>query len=278
MTMRWTYALAALACLHLEGRAGGFDATNASFEDLAFHAVRYATTPEKLQAKQQATAELFARRAEALRFLMSRIHFENVGVQVLAQNLVEMLRKEEAVPVLLDFVDDGRTNTQKSAVYFLGFYTAPDAAGRIRPLLARDKLRGVTIRTLGKWKVADAVPEIAQFLKDDEERVRVAAANALRDIGDPRAIPHLIEAQGDPVFTVRNTALRALVSFGPAAEKPMLAALEKAEGPARRQLVRGLGELRSRAAEKPLARLRRTADAALREDLERSLLMIRMSQ
>lgn len=252
--------------------------TNSSFDDLVYHVVRYGNTEEKRHDKSLARTELLARRADSLRYLMSKIHYENIGLQVLAQNLVEELKKDEVVPVLLDFINDEHTNTQKTAIYFLGFHQAPENADKIRPFLGHEKLRGSTIRTLGKWKVADAALDIATFLRDDNERVRVAAANALRDIGDPRAIPYLIDAQADPVFTVRNTALRALLTFGADAEKAMLSALDIAEDIPLRQLIRGLGELRSVAAEKALRKFATSTDSAVREDALRALAVIELAK
>ncbi len=276
MNAKLKFLLILLVCVSANTRADSFT-TNTPYDELVFHVVRYGNTEAKRRDKDQARKELFSRRADALRFVMTKIHVDNVGLQVLAQNMVEEFKKDEVVPVLLDFIEDARTNTQKTAIYFLGFHPAPEHARKIKPFLASDKLRGVTIRTLGKWKAADALPEIAAFLRDDNERVRVAAANALRDIGDPRAVPYLIDAQADPVFTVRNTALRALVSFGEAGEKAMLAQLEKAKGVPLRQFIRGLGELRSVAAEKPLHKLADGQDTMIRDDARCALLFINPS-
>lgn len=253
--------------------ARAFDIQTASTDDLIAAAVRYGDTDARRADKAAARDRLFEDKPATLRRLMELAHLENVGIQVLAHNTADLMTKEEAVPVLLDFVDAPRTNTQRLAVYFLGLYRAPEQADRIRPLLASERVRGLAIRTLGRWRAATP-QEIAACLRDPNERVRVAAANAARDTGDPRAIPDLLAALSDPYFTVRNTALRALVSMGAPAERALLAELPRARGPALRQIIRGLGELRARAAVRPLRALLEHEEPGVREDARRALALI----
>lgn len=157
---------------------------------------------------------------------MDHIHFENMWIRILARQLVPTLEAEEAVPVLLEALDGEAARTRKYAAYFLGFYEAAEHADRLSPLLHEKDGSGAAIRTLGKWHVQDAVPEIIPFLRDPKKETRrVLAANALREIGDPQAVPFLIEALADPYFTVRKSVARALVSFGLDGEKELCEAL-----------------------------------------------------
>jgi hypothetical protein len=178
-------------------------------ERLIFEATRWATTPVKRERKRAARETLFEWRAEGLREVMKRVGSQNIMVRVLAQEIVERLPAEEAVPVLLDFLDASDPETRRIAVFFLGFYQAPEHAERVRALLQDDDAAGAAIRTLGKWKVREAVSEIAPFLKHDKETRRIAAINALRDIGDPQALPLLEPCLQDRYFTVRRAAARA---------------------------------------------------------------------
>lgn len=186
------------------------DMKSAPMNELVYHAQRYGNTAERRAVKALARDELFARGAESLRYLMGQVHIENVMVQVLTQQLVEQMKAQEAAPVLLEFLDDPRARTRKLAAYFLGFYETPEHADKVIPLLADDEAAGAAIRTLGKWRVKSAVPEIIPFLSHEKEPRRIAAANALRDIGDPAALPALEKALNDPYFTVRETARRAI--------------------------------------------------------------------
>ena len=189
---------------------GAADLKSAPMDELVYHAQRYGNTAERREMKAHARDELFARGADSLRYLMGQVHIENVMVQVLTQQIVEQLKAEEAAPVLLDFLDDPRARTRKLAAFFLGFYDTPQYADRVTPLLADDEAAGAAIRTLGKWRVKSAGPAIVPFLAHEKEARRIAAANALRDIGDPTAVPALEKALNDLFFTVRETAARAI--------------------------------------------------------------------
>ena len=252
-------------------RAGDFDARSASMDELMFHAQRYGNTPEKQERKQQARDELFARGTNALRTLMGQVHIDNVELQVLAQQMVESLKPEEAQPVLVEFLTVPETNTQKIAAYFLSLSDHPVRStyvSAVEALLADDETAGAALRALGKWKVASAAPLIIPFLRHEREPRRVAAANALRDIGDPAAIPALMAALDDPYFTVREAAARALTTLGPPAETALLDEGRTAEGQRRRHIIRILGVLRSPSARSWLETLTRHSDPLVRFDAQ----------
>jgi hypothetical protein len=59
-----------------------------------------------------------------------------------------------------------------------------------------------------------AVPPLIQALGDWNSDVRVAACEALGEIGDGQAVPHLIQALGDGDEDVRAAACRALGEIG----------------------------------------------------------------
>ena len=124
----------------------------------------------------------------------------------------------------------------------MGYYELPEHRDQLLPLLEHEKTEGPAIRSLGKWKVSSAVPKILPYLKHEKEVLRILAANALRDIADPNTAEALIEALGDPVFTVRMTAARALTALGPEAQTTILAAMTPATGSTRRLLIQVLGD------------------------------------
>ena len=173
------------------------------------HALKYGTTPEKRALKHEAKEELLARGPESIHYLMQHIHYKNLGIRVLTDYLVENLKGNSA-PVLLEFLDAPHADTRKFAAYFLGYFFAPQYAERVRPLLKDDEAAGGAIRTLGKWGDTESIPAIAPFISSEDERRRVAAVNALRDIGHPSALPYLESASQDKVFTVQKAAERAI--------------------------------------------------------------------
>lgn len=260
----------------LAGPAWAEISTNSTYDELFYAATRYGNTEARRAEKEQARAELFRRAPDSLREVMNRIHFENVMFQVLAMEMVQTkIPAEQGVPVLLDYLENERMETRRAAIFFLGYYPPPDQPARLLKFLDDDKTRNAALRTLGKWKVNRVRSEARRLLKSsDKERTRVLAANALRDVGNREDLPALVEALGDPVFTVRNTAARAVASFGWVAHRPLLQALDDTQGPARRQVVRLLGELRVSGAARPLRHLLGEEDAGLRADVARALRQI----
>jgi HEAT repeat protein len=256
--------------------ADTFDPKAATMDELLAKAVRYGNTEERRTLKEQARQELFTRKPESFRFLMEKIHLDNVEVQVLAQEMIDQMTADQAVPVLLDFVRSEEPPSRRIAVYFLGFYPAGSTnAPLVEPFLAEEKARNAAIRTLGKWRDTNATLSIAALIEDPKERTRVAAANALRDIGDLRGIPALVAALNDPMFTVRNTAERALLSFNSKAENHLLDALPHAKDPALRPIIHLLAAMKSQRAYKQLKDLSGSADPYVRADAKQALRGIR---
>lgn len=279
-----------LACLRVHGwllilvvglcgarvRAEGFDATNAGYDELIFRATRYGNTEQRRAEKEQARTELFARGDAALRELMQRAHVENVMLLVLVDEMARhRVAPDKAAPVLAGFLDSEHAQTRRTAAYLLGFMPRGGQAARLRELMQDEKCRHAAIRTLGKWRDGKARAGIARLLREGEtERTRIVAANALRDIGHEDDLPVLIAALGDPAFLVRNGAARALAAYGWSAQAPLLKALPEQQGAARRQVIRLLGELEARRAARPLQKLLKDPDAAVRADAELALRQI----
>ncbi len=261
-----------LAVLPLSGRwarANELDGAQAPLETLFFHAQRYATTPEKKANKKRAREALFARKSEALAYLVSQAYVSNLWYGILAEQVARELKPDEAVPVLEQKTKSQHVPVRKLAAFLLGLYPAPADSTAVLTLLSDNEVARVAIRTLGKWRVREAVPRIIPFLRATDERCRIAAANALGEIGDQRAVPHLVEALHDPYFTVRRAAGRSLAALGEPAEQALLDALRTARGAWEREIVRTLGEMKAQRAVGALSE-RLTADEnGLREDAVR---------
>ena len=86
-----------------------------------------------------------------------------------------------------------------------------------------------------------AVPAILPFLRDEDAKVREAAAHALAEIGPgPEAIPSLVEAMRDKETGWDATI--ALVAVGPAAIPALTGALHDSDANVRSDAVYALGE------------------------------------
>jgi HEAT repeat protein len=244
------------------------------FDALFFHAQRYGTTPVKRANKRLARAELRARGAGSLDYLMQKIHVRNIWYAILADQLVRRMDDADCAPVLVRALGSEHERTRRFAGYFLGDCEAREDWWVLLPLLSEEKAAGPAIRTLGTWRVREAVPLIVPFLQSGKERRRITAANALGAIGDERAVAPLIAALGDPYFTVRRAAGKALVAIGRPAVTPLLEAFAEGDRVKRREAVRVFGGMRTRRAIRPLRRVLRAGDRALREDAARALLAI----
>lgn len=204
MSKRWLW-------LGWSWAAFSVSAESRPFDELFYDATRYANMPERMEAKQHAKEALSARMPEALHAAFEYADGDNVMLQVLLMEWVQGHEADVIVPALLAHLDDGNEHARRLALFFLGFHDAPEHADKIFPQLENEKTRGAALRTLGKWKISAARPAAERWLIEGKERQRVVAANALRDIGDPAAMPALVKALADPVFTVRHAAARAML-------------------------------------------------------------------
>jgi energy-coupling factor transporter ATP-binding protein EcfA2 len=85
-------------------------------------------------------------------------------------------------------------------------------------------------------------PYLRQVLKDEDWRIRRAAAEALGQIGDPQATPALIQALQDEEWLVRQAAAEALGQIGdPQATPALIQALQDKEWVVREAAAKGAG-------------------------------------
>lgn len=238
------------------------------FDALLYRATRYGNTEQRRQEKEAARETLFALGPVALREVMARAHVENLMLHVLALELVtDRVPAESGAPVLAAFLSAPQEQTRRIAAYLLGFY--PRWEPSIPALLAQlevERERQAALRTLGKWRVAEARSPARALVCSTNERIRIVACNALGEIGDRNDLPVLIEALGDPALLVRNAAARAILAQGARAQRPLRRALAASGNLVqRRQIVRLLGALAA-PARSDLKRCLRDADPGLRED------------
>lgn len=248
------------------------EAATASYDDLLLQAQRFGNTEAKKQSRSLAREALFLRGAEALDYLMSQVHIENDGIQMLISDMVlQKLKGPQAGPVLARYLSDPHDVTRRTAAYYLGNYALPEYAGQVIPLLSDEKTVAAAARTLGKWRAVAAVPALVKLTQDARERRRVVAVNALGDMGAVEAVPALLVALDDPMFTVRKAAARALVRVGEAAVAPVIAALPGASRVKRRELILVLGRLGGETSERALRAELQTEDRLIRQEIALAL-------
>lgn len=97
-----------------------------------------------------------------------------------------------------------------------------------------DEVRAKSATALGRIGDRSAVrPLLEHLLADPAPFVRARIANALGLFGDNDVTDRLVHALGDPAWWVRVRSVEALERIGPAAEQPLLTALNHADGEVR---------------------------------------------
>ncbi|MDD4737385.1 MAG: HEAT repeat domain-containing protein [Kiritimatiellae bacterium] len=189
------------------------DLTNATLDKLMILAGRYGNTEERRVAREAAYQQLKTRGAPALEYLLHHANSDNMWYAIYAHRIVRESDAEATAPALLR-VAANSTNAPvcKSAILLLGLHETPEYAPRIADHITNEITAGATMRTLGKWHITNEVDRIIPYLQNTNERKRIIAINALRDIGETNALQQVIPLLSDPFFTVRQAAERALTS------------------------------------------------------------------
>jgi len=244
-------------------------------ETLIFHAYKPSVTTADKQVRAKAKAALNKMGLKRLEALMDFIHIKNIYIRIDAYALVMKSKADAELPIILEkYLDSEHDRTRRYAAFFFSLLDTPEMAPKLRPLLQDDKGRAFAIRALGKWKDLESLPEITKDLKHENERRRIMAVNALRDIGDAASAKPLIPLLDDPFFTVRYASERALTSLGELAEAGLIAASQDGSTRRRRHAVSALGQMKSEAARLTLNQLSNHEDWGLKGDARRALAML----
>ncbi len=106
------------------------------------------------------------------------------------------------------------------------------------------RVRSKACEALGKIGDPRTIPHLVQALQDWDRGVREEACKALGAIGDPQAIPHLIQALQDREWRVCHAACAALGAIGDSQAIPLLVQiLQDTEGRVRRMACEALGRI-----------------------------------
>lgn len=243
----------------------------ASYEVLVMHAAKYGKSDEQRAAAAEAKNELLRRGHDSFRYTVSILHYRSLQIFLLARFLRRELPEEEVAEIMVEGLKSEHLRTRRLCAFELGKHDLPQYAEPMMSLLNDDEAAGSAIRTLGKWKVCEAVPGIVLHLTHEKERRRVVAINALREIGDSSVVPYLFPLLRDPIFTVRQTASEALATMGGPAEQLLLGAMQDADVRLKRLIVQTLGRMESRRAVRALRRLIDHEDPGMRGEVVRAL-------
>lgn len=160
--------------------------------------------------------------------LLRQIHNKNSSVRGDAVRQLSRMKPvpKDAVPEILDALEDSESSVRRSVCSALGTMGAPYAAQSVPKLivvLQKDEdmeIRAAAASALGEIgpSAKAAIPALIEALKKDKEsKVREAACEGLQGMGKTakEAIPALEAAQKDSDGFVRNAAWRALLRVDP---------------------------------------------------------------
>ena len=195
------------------------------------------------------------RREEAVEGLLVLAKDADGAVRQAAYESLGIVEAIESLSVLLAAFDDPHPGARQAAVLATGRVAPDEGANAIAPLLtdARPEMRFSAVWTLSSLG-AEHASRIARCLRDDDEEVRLLAAQCLGDLeatGNADAVARLLD---DPSDAVRFGAAVALASLGDARGAPILRASLARPDRAFRAAI-GLGDLRDRDSADALLRL-----------------------
>ena len=172
--------------------------------------------------------------APAVEPLIAALKDKDSDVRYAAAKALGEIKDPRAVEPLIAALKDESSSVRRAAAEALGKIGDPRA---VEPLIAvpKDYYSGVRYAvTKALVKIgAPAVEPLIAALKDKDSKdsdVRQAAAEALGEIKDPRAVEPLIAALKDGDSDVRKAAAKALGEIkDPRAVEPLIAALKDAK-------------------------------------------------
>jgi HEAT repeat protein len=131
----------------------------------------------------------------ALHPLLDSLFAEDLGTRAESATALGALGDERASEPLLRALQDPDAGVRRAAATSLGLLAARRA---VEPLIAAleeernsDAVRQAVVMALGRIRCLEAVPALIKALDDAGDSVTVAAAHALGQIGDPRALEAL---------------------------------------------------------------------------------------
>jgi hypothetical protein len=183
---------------------------------------------------------------QALKYVYEKKMDTKDGLESEAIEVLVKAWPDSAKPYLFKALRDERYLARNSAAYFLG-KLGKNGFDAVESVFVALKARRISPRR-GVYSLGDigdslVVPRILYLLKDKMEVSRIVTAEACGKLKNPVAIPDLIQALNDRMFTVRSAAEAALVAIGRPSLEPVLAGLPTYKPVALGHALRAAGAL-----------------------------------
>ena len=195
---------------------------------------------------ERARKELVKLGPKALKYVAEKKMDTKDGLESEAIEVLVKAWPDSSKPYLFKALRDERYLARQNGAYFLGKLgrSGFDAVESIYAALQAKRIsprRGVY--SLGDIGDSLVVPRILYLLKDKMEISRIVTAEACGKLKNPVAIPDLIWALNDRLFTVRSAAEAALVAIGRTSLDPVLGELPRLKPVALGHALRTAGAL-----------------------------------
>jgi hypothetical protein len=176
---------------------------------------------------KRARKELATMAREACEYIAREKLKTKDGLELRAIEELAKVMPDTIAPYLYRGLHDSYRWTRANCADVIGM---AKPKGAIDSLLAAMKLPGFRPRwallALGEIGDKKAVPSIIPYLKDASELTRISCAATLAKLKDARAVPELLAALDDKLFTVRSAAEQALIDIGDSSLVLMVAGAE----------------------------------------------------
>jgi HEAT repeat protein len=176
---------------------------------------------------------------------------------------VENLKSDRDIAGLIRLLEDEDHGIREQALIALGEIGDVSCVLPIAQRLQDDYLANRIAARNALIQIGNqAVDPLLEVLKDQNPLVREGAVQTLEKIGDPRVIPQLIEAFKN---TTRKRIADALKSMGSASFEPLMEALKNDDPRIRVGAVLALSEMKNPAALEALTKMEKDKDILVRQ-------------
>ena len=169
------------------------------------------------------------------------------------------LSGDEVVPPLINAMQDDNTEVSRAAIAAFGDINNREAIPHLQEILEDEQkasLHAIAVTVLGEIGGREATPTLLRTLESPDNKVRIRAAMALRELRTEETATPFIELMNDEDQCLRAIAASSLGFLNDTrAVEPLIAALQDAEGMVRTGAAGALGAIPDSRAIQPLVTL-----------------------
>ncbi len=192
------------------------------------------------------------------------------------------LSGDEVIPPLIDAMQDDNIEVSRAAISAFGYIKNRQAMPYLQEILEDErkaKLHTIAVTVLGEIGGLEATPTLLKTLESPDNKVRIRAAMALRELRSEETVTPFIELMNDEDECLRAIAASSLGFLNDRrAVEPLIKALGDCTETVRAITASSLGCLNDRRAISPLERALNDKSQTVRKQASAALTKIKSSQ